>query len=238
MTSLISDRAALLAAIRANPDDDAPRLILADWLDENGEAERAHFVRVCVRAHREDVESGWCIQPHIHHPQKELFALPFAGINYVYSRGFIERITLPTIAAAIGGPCERCSVSEWIYVGMDNMKVIPCPSCKGKKTLPGLLAAIDRHPCCVVREVVAKDKRPFSPVTTGARSYGWQMESALNSAWQPPYRNQRLYGLPDDLWYRLEGKIDLASRSKYYDSEPAALAALSAALLAMVREGK
>ncbi len=31
----MSDRDALLAAIRANPDDDTPRLVFADWLDEN-----------------------------------------------------------------------------------------------------------------------------------------------------------------------------------------------------------
>ena len=31
----MSDRSALLAAVCANPDDDAPRLVFADWLDEN-----------------------------------------------------------------------------------------------------------------------------------------------------------------------------------------------------------
>jgi DNA processing protein len=31
----MSDRDALLSAIRANPDDDTPRLMFADWLDEN-----------------------------------------------------------------------------------------------------------------------------------------------------------------------------------------------------------
>ena len=32
---------AFLQDIVANPDDDAPRLIYADWLEEHGEAERA-----------------------------------------------------------------------------------------------------------------------------------------------------------------------------------------------------
>lgn len=35
----------LLAAILDNPKDDAPRLIYADWLDEQGEEERAGFIR-------------------------------------------------------------------------------------------------------------------------------------------------------------------------------------------------
>jgi uncharacterized protein (TIGR02996 family) len=34
-----------LRAISANPDDDAPRLIFADWLDENEQPERADFIR-------------------------------------------------------------------------------------------------------------------------------------------------------------------------------------------------
>ncbi len=43
---MLSDRDALLGAIRAAPDEDTPRLVFADWLDENGEPERAEFVRV------------------------------------------------------------------------------------------------------------------------------------------------------------------------------------------------
>jgi uncharacterized protein (TIGR02996 family) len=42
--------AALLAAIRQSPDDDAPRLVYADWLDEHGQPERAEFIRVQVES--------------------------------------------------------------------------------------------------------------------------------------------------------------------------------------------
>ncbi len=37
---------ALLSAIRAEPDDDGPRLVYADWLEEHGEQPRAEFIRV------------------------------------------------------------------------------------------------------------------------------------------------------------------------------------------------
>jgi uncharacterized protein (TIGR02996 family) len=37
---------AFLQRIRAYPDDDAQRLIFADWLDENGDSRRAKFIRV------------------------------------------------------------------------------------------------------------------------------------------------------------------------------------------------
>lgn len=40
-----------MRAIRAAPDDDGPRLVFADWLEENGEPHRAEFIRVqCARA--------------------------------------------------------------------------------------------------------------------------------------------------------------------------------------------
>src|SRR5262245_42897574 len=39
----------LLADCKANPDEDAPRLVLADWLDDNGEPERAELVRIQVQ---------------------------------------------------------------------------------------------------------------------------------------------------------------------------------------------
>ncbi|HEX5273253.1 MAG TPA: TIGR02996 domain-containing protein, partial [Gemmataceae bacterium] len=42
----MTDEEALLRAVIADPDDDAPRLIYADWLDEQGKADRAEFIRV------------------------------------------------------------------------------------------------------------------------------------------------------------------------------------------------
>jgi uncharacterized protein (TIGR02996 family) len=44
----MSDRDALLHAIAARPEEDTPRLMYADWLEENGEPERADFVRTQV----------------------------------------------------------------------------------------------------------------------------------------------------------------------------------------------
>src|SRR5262245_19778622 len=52
------DLAAFLAAIHEAPNDDAPRLVFADWLDENGHPERAEFIRVQVEMKRERMEHG------------------------------------------------------------------------------------------------------------------------------------------------------------------------------------
>jgi uncharacterized protein (TIGR02996 family) len=39
---------AFLRAICDRPDDDAPRLVYADWLEEHGDAERARFIRLQI----------------------------------------------------------------------------------------------------------------------------------------------------------------------------------------------
>jgi uncharacterized protein (TIGR02996 family) len=60
----MTDRDALLAAVRESPDDDLPRLIYADWLDEHSNAlpeeerdsagERAAFIRTQIEASRSE----------------------------------------------------------------------------------------------------------------------------------------------------------------------------------------
>lgn len=54
----MSDRQALLAAICANPDDDTPRLVFADWLDEHGEGKRAAFIRAGIEAYRQSTSDN------------------------------------------------------------------------------------------------------------------------------------------------------------------------------------
>ncbi|MBN9120938.1 MAG: TIGR02996 domain-containing protein [Planctomycetes bacterium] len=43
---MTSDGAALFRAIREHPREDAPRLVYADWLEENGRPERGEFIRL------------------------------------------------------------------------------------------------------------------------------------------------------------------------------------------------
>lgn len=45
-TETISDEPRLMASISAQPDEDTHRLAYADWLQENGQGERAEFIRV------------------------------------------------------------------------------------------------------------------------------------------------------------------------------------------------
>src|SRR5262245_55658876 len=46
------EQAALLTAIIAHPDDDAPRLVYADWLQEHGNEEQAQYIRDAIQLAR------------------------------------------------------------------------------------------------------------------------------------------------------------------------------------------
>jgi uncharacterized protein (TIGR02996 family) len=48
----MTERDALLRAVCENSDDDLPRLVFADWLDEHDEPERAEFIRCAVELAR------------------------------------------------------------------------------------------------------------------------------------------------------------------------------------------
>jgi uncharacterized protein (TIGR02996 family) len=58
-----SDGDNMLRAVLVAPEDDAPRLVYADWLDEHGEPERAEFIRVQIRLARWPVERCDSIYP-------------------------------------------------------------------------------------------------------------------------------------------------------------------------------
>lgn len=71
--SMTDDREALVAAIAANPDEDTPRLMLADWLQENGEEDRAEFIRYQCEAAR--LEESDPRRKELHDHAYDLFAL-------------------------------------------------------------------------------------------------------------------------------------------------------------------
>jgi len=52
----MDDREALELTCLAHPQDDTPKLVLADWLDEHHEEEKARWLRLFVAVQREDEE--------------------------------------------------------------------------------------------------------------------------------------------------------------------------------------
>jgi uncharacterized protein (TIGR02996 family) len=93
---------AFLQKIIDSPDDDAPRLVCADWLEEHGDPDRAEFIRVQCRLARGDGDPSTLRQRE----QQLLLAnelrwtAPMHGLvqRARFQRGFAERVTLTTDA--------------------------------------------------------------------------------------------------------------------------------------------
>lgn len=71
-TYTLPDWDLLLKAVAASPDDDLPRLVAADWLDEHGEPERGEFIRVQVERAKAD-------RPELELREKALLNNPLLG---------------------------------------------------------------------------------------------------------------------------------------------------------------
>src|SRR5688572_22291710 len=93
-----SDHAAFLRAVRAAPDDDLPRLIYADYLDEHGDP-RAEFIRAQVERHH--LPAGDPRRAELLAREKDLLREhedewlgPLAAVvsSVEFRRGFVERV--------------------------------------------------------------------------------------------------------------------------------------------------
>lgn len=98
---------ALINAIINKPDDDAPRLIYADWLEENERQDRAAYIREMVAKPsfidvRDTSECPW-----IH----ERWFVSDESSAFEWNRGFIKGI--------------RCSQLDWIVNGPNYVRKHP-----------------------------------------------------------------------------------------------------------------
>jgi uncharacterized protein (TIGR02996 family) len=89
---------AFLQAILAAPDDDAPRLLFADWLEEYGDAERAEFIRIQIALAGRRIALApaelWSRQKELLIRRDEEWSAPAraAASSWSYERGFIEEV--------------------------------------------------------------------------------------------------------------------------------------------------
>ena len=104
----MSDEDALLNAIAAHPEEDTPRLMYADWLDEHGDPIRAEFIRVQCAVKQLEQRPAEEQKQHVHlyRRQEEFLDLhrrdllgPLgADLNYfdvIFDRGFVSELTMP-----------------------------------------------------------------------------------------------------------------------------------------------
>jgi uncharacterized protein (TIGR02996 family) len=91
----------LLQAIIENPDDDALRLVFADWLRDHDELERAEFIRVQIElAKLPNLDNR---RPELEQRETELLArnesewvgpIRHCVVSWTFHRGFIAEVTV------------------------------------------------------------------------------------------------------------------------------------------------
>ncbi len=97
--TVAADGAALRRAVCAAPDDDLPRLVYADWLDEHGDSARAEFIRVqCEQARTPWMSARWRqlhrAADHLRRGHQAEWSANVDGVaRYGYlGRGFVETV--------------------------------------------------------------------------------------------------------------------------------------------------
>lgn len=103
----MSDEAALLQAVTERPTDDLPRLVYADWLEEQGQSVRAEFIRLQCEIAK--LQAGPVAEVYRNVPlfkrqqdildyhQEELLGPEFDSIGPfqpVFERGFLAEVTV------------------------------------------------------------------------------------------------------------------------------------------------
>ena len=99
---LATDEAAFLQSIADRPDDDAPRLVFADWLDERGESGRAEFIRVQCELASSKLDKKRRHELRLRerdllneHRQNWIEAIELPVEDVVFERGLIARARVP-----------------------------------------------------------------------------------------------------------------------------------------------
>jgi uncharacterized protein (TIGR02996 family) len=240
---------ALLAAVLASPADDLPRLVLADWLEERGEGERAEFIRHQIHAHNtgerehERAMLLWALLNEsrdwfadalnavrlewddwgVRHDGSVGYESKHHDNEIIARRGFVSEVRC-TLAAWCGGECGRCgSAVGWAIAGQ-MYGGSTCPTCSGTGRTPGIgPAVVAAHP---VERVTLTDRAPILAPGLGRRA--WLADDTM------------LDQVPDNcrvgLLFRWLSKTPgYADNLRVYESAELALDALSAACLAWAR---
>lgn len=91
----MSEIESFLAAIVRRPDDDLPRLIFADYLDETGDCVRAEFIRMqCAAARGEEVPESRINELEGDHRDEWLAPLGPGVYHAEFRRGFAEHLVM------------------------------------------------------------------------------------------------------------------------------------------------
>lgn len=164
----MTDRDGLLAAILAEPEDDAPRLVFADWLEEHGEVELGEFIRLqCliepgIHANLLTPDMAAAIPRHNAlvslMDAKARAQFPFLQ-NIIFRRGFVDEIS--------------CTAAHWLHYA--ETVLVRCPIREVSLTtyleiayLAGSLCFVGRRDACPESPEIrpAKKNMPLAEIGT------------------------------------------------------------------------
>src|SRR5262245_45513469 len=108
----MTTEAAFLSDIAEHPDDDAPRLIFADWLDDHGRSAQAEFIRVQCELARTDPGDPRAVELRCRaHKLETWYGKGFLdrhlrrGLRaWSFQRGMVEGISLDVATLVEKGP--------------------------------------------------------------------------------------------------------------------------------------
>lgn len=168
----------LMQAILQDPADDLPRLIAADWLDENGDPDRAEFIRLGIEqnkfaSHLQEflnltaklkvVVGDHPAGKYADNVYKWFKDIIDMKVDVRIRRGFPDEIHC-TLAEFMGGECRNCDEGRdrWReYDGTEEGMVREgdCLKCKGTGRIEGIAKRLGS--LWPVTKVVLTDRRPL-----------------------------------------------------------------------------
>lgn len=226
----------LLDAVLERPDDDWPRGIMADWYDENGQPERAEFIRVQIELAKYDRNITTCKTPEDCYyankcggncgvDERDMICCPLRKRNDELSANCFDWFEMPDgmapgsiswkrgfvdavslSLAAFMGGPCECTLTTTTRRIVSGYGTKHCPACQGSGRVLGLVDAIERR----------------WPVT---------QVNIVDAVIHPSGGNDTYYvgnlGIfPKEYWRRLEG----------HTTRAAAMTALSNACVDLMRE--
>jgi uncharacterized protein (TIGR02996 family) len=208
-----TDGAGILADILADPGDDTPRLVYADWLEDEGQAERAEFIRVQMRMARE--------MPPLHRPRCNCQGCQLKGRAHTLWPGVFDMGALSFLGDSYEATIDPASEQQCrvrLFVRRGFVESVRCPFAAWLDHGEAVCAA---HP---VTRVGATDRRP-TRLPGGPAAPGWYCWPAYDPT-QPHVLGSEIWGLLrggwSSIWHRYW---------RFYDDDAAALDALSDALI-------
>jgi uncharacterized protein (TIGR02996 family) len=199
-----AEREAFLAAIFADPEDDTPRLVYADWLEENAEGEYAEFIRLQCEyltwdfgsPERDDCESRMNLAWE---SMRTALRTEFPEIDdqelIQYRRGFLEDyldVTVIDYLSRANRWWPRMPVRK-IRTRIDSLNVRSFAECAEVQRLEELaIKGIDPHGSVIPKLCRSKHLRKLQVLDLSEYTLGIEAAEALDPDSFPELKELRL----------------------------------------------